>query len=211
MAKYKIEEEKAVKVPKKKMKEYIKKINGWNDEQYRKNYDIFKNKLRAYENYRRAHGAKVETQSPADILYKQAKSKERQGASYEPSLEMKRIYSFSSVSITKGKKLAQNKESLYTAKRNAIFEDTTSKQFAGFIKSVPQAKEIYDKIKDPVLREEALKDLAEALHYKKKEIEEMRKKEKENGTPADSIPYGEATGSDAVDFDVDAWIEENGI
>ena len=211
MAKYKIEEEKTVKVPKKEMKEYIKKINGWNDEQYQKKYDIFKNKLRAYENYRRAHGAKVKTQSPAEILYKQAKSKKRQGASYEPSLEMKRIYSFSAVSITKGKQLAKNKESRYTKYKNAIFEDTTHKQFEGFIKNVPQAKEIYDKVTDPVLREEALKDLAEALHYKQKEIEEMRKKAKENGTPADPIPYGQATGSDEVDFDVGEWCEAHGI
>lgn len=204
MAIYKKTKGQSEKVPATKVKDFIKKVNGWNDEQYRKHYDLFKNKLRAYESYKRSKGVKVEQQSVAEVLYKEAKAKKRQGASYEPSNEMKRIKSFSAVSITKGRKLAQ-KGGRYVQKRDEIYRATTEKQFAGLIRSVPQAQEIREKIKDPVKQEEALKALAEALHVKQSEAS------KDTGASADVIPYGEATGSDSVDFDVDAWMEENGI
>ena len=54
------------------VKNYIMKINGWTSSQYDKQYDIFKNKLRAYENYERAHGVNTKRQSPAQLLYKEA-------------------------------------------------------------------------------------------------------------------------------------------
>ena len=41
------------------VKKYIMEQNGWTSSQYDKQYDIFKNKLRAFENYERQHG--VET------------------------------------------------------------------------------------------------------------------------------------------------------
>lgn len=130
------------KIPSRQMKKLIMSVNDWTEEQYRKQYDLFKNKLRAYENFRRAHGVEVETQSPQELLYKAAKAKKREGADYEPSLAMKRIQSFSAVSITKGRKLAQDLESEYSKRRGAQFAQTTSKAFARFIEDVPKAKEI---------------------------------------------------------------------
>lgn len=130
------------KVSRKQMKKVIMSANNWNEEQYRKKYDIFKNKLRAYENFRKAHGAKVKVQSPQEILYKQAKAMKRLKGDYRPSEEMKRIQSFSAVSITKGKKLAQQMESVYTKRRGALFKGTTLFQFEDFIKKVGKAQEL---------------------------------------------------------------------
>lgn len=170
--------------------------NNWTAEQYRKQYDIFKNKLRAYESYRKAHGADVTPQSPQDLLYRQAKAIKREGAAYEPSLEMKRIQSFSAVSITKGRQLAEDLESEYTRRRGATFAATTAQAFAGFIRSVDKAQEIADMIDDPVKQEEALKALAEHVHAKQR--------------PSGEIFGGETYGSDdaAEDFDYSEWLDE---
>lgn len=176
--------------------ETIMTANKWTKDQYRKQYDIFKNKLRAYESYRKAHGAKVKEQSPLEVLYTQAKAMKREGASYEPSLEMKRIQSFSAVSITKGRRLAQDLESEYSQRRGETFASTTEKAFAGFISKVSKAQEIVDTIEDPVKREEALKALAEHVHAIQ--------------SPTGEVFGGETYGSDdaAEDFDYSEWLED---
>lgn len=174
----------------------IMSANNWTAEQYRKQYDIFKNKLRAYESYKKAHGAEVEPQSPQDVLYRQAKAMQREGAEYQPSLEMRRIQSFSAVSITKGRQLAEDFESEYSQRRAATFAATTSQAFAGFIRDVPKAQEIVDMIEDPVKQEEALKALAEHVHAKQR--------------PSGEVFGGEVYGSDdaAEDFDYSEWLED---
>lgn len=178
------------------IKQTIMRANDWTEDQYKKQYDIFKNKLRAYESYRKAHGAEVKDQSPLAVLYKQAKAKIREGAEYQPSLEMKRIQSFSAVSITKGEKLAANKDSEYSRRRGETFAATTSQAFEGFIRDVPKAKEIDETIEDPVKKEEALKALAEHIHAKQK--------------PTGEVMSGEAVGSDPAgeDFDYSEWLDE---
>ena len=185
-----------VKVSAKQKRALIMTMNNWTNEQYRKQYDIFKNKLRAYESYRKAHGAEVEPQSPQDVLYRQAKAMKREGASYEPSLEMKRIQSFSAVSITKGRRLAQDFESEYSQRHGETFASTTRQAFAGFIRDVDKAQEIIDMIEDPVKQEEALKALAEHVHAKQK--------------PTGEIYGGETYGSDdaSEDFDYSEWLED---
>lgn len=177
------------------MKKVIMTANGWTEEQYRKQYDLFKNKLRAYESFREAHGAEVEPQSPQQLLYRQAKAKLREGSEYSPSIEMQRIQAFSAVSITKGRKLAQDLESSYSMRRAATFEQATSKQFAGMIASVPKAQEIVDTIEDPVMQEEALKALAAHIHAKQ--------------TPSGEVFAGEYYGSGDAgeDFDFDEYLE----
>ena len=176
------------------VKETIMKANKWTEDQYKKQFYLFRNKLKAYENYRKAHGANVKEQSPLEVLYKQAKTKIREGENYEPSLEMKRIQSFSAVSITKGRRLAEDLESEYSRRRGTQFAATTEAAFKGFIEQVPKAQEIMDKIKDPVTREEALKDLADHVHAKQ--------------LPNGEVASGEAVGSDnaADDYDVDQWL-----
>lgn len=183
------------KVTARQKKAAIMAANNWTEEQYRKQYDIFKNKLRAYESYRRAHGAAVETQSPQEVLYRAAKAKKREGSEYTPSLEMQRIQSFSAVSITKGRRLAQDVESEYSRRRGAAFAATTARAFAGFIRDVDKAKEIVATIEDPVKQEEALKALAEHVHAKQR--------------PSGEVFGGEVYGSDeaAEDFDYSEWID----
>lgn len=184
------------KVTARQKKAAIMAANDWTEEQYRKQYDIFKNKLRAYENYRRAHGAEVETQSPQEVLYRAAKAKKREGSEYKPSLEMQRIQAFSAVSITKGKRLAEDLESEYSRRRGKTFAATTSQAFAGFIREVDKAQEIVDTIEDPVKQEEALKALAEHVHAKQR--------------PSGEVFGGEVYGSDdaAEDFDYSEWLDE---
>ena len=148
------------KISAKQKKAAIMAANDWTEEQYRKQYDIFKNKLRAYESFRRAHGAKVETQSPQDVLYRAAKAKRREGEDYKPSIEMQRIQSFSAVSITKGRKLAQDFESGYSRRRAATFGSGTIAAFKGFIEAIPKAQEI---VYGVPLTEDASSDLIEKL------------------------------------------------
>lgn len=180
------------------VKAYIMKQNGWNSTQYKKQYDIFKNKLRAYENYERASGKQVTSQSPVEVLFREAKAKARDGVNYTPSIKMQRIRSFTSVSSGKaGQKALQGH--LYRQRRASTYEDATYKQFKGLINSNDKAKAIYDIIKDPVMREKALSDYANKLHAKINEQDEVLESE--------AIPFGETYGSDEqIDFDIENYL-----
>lgn len=195
MALYKTIKGQRVKITAAEQKREIMSANGWTAEQYRKQYDLFKNKLRAYESFRRAHGVDVTPQSPQELLYKAARARKNYGAAYEPSEQMKRIQSFSAVSITKGRRLAENLESTYMKRRAATFEQSTQKSFEEFINQVPKAKEIDETITDPVKKEEALKALAEHIKAKQK--------------PTGEVFAGEAVGSDEAggDFDYGDWLD----
>ena len=179
------------------IKEYIKKANNWTDEQYRKQYDIFKNKLRAYESFRESHGASVsERQNVIDVLYKEAKAKMAHGAEYTPSMKMQQIRSFSAYSITKGREMAKNER--YQKRQSAKYEEYVNSQFEGFIRDNKQAQRIIDEIKDPVKRERALRDLADKV----KAVQDEQGKVEAN----EAQPYsGEAMGYAEVDFDIDAY------
>lgn len=181
------------------VKKYIMKVNNWTSSQYDKQYDIFKNKLRAFENYERAHGVSTPKQSPSQLLYREAKTKAREGSNYTPSIKMKRIRSFTSVSSGKaGQKALQGRR--YQARRAQLYEEATNKQFQELIDKNPMAKEIAERIKDPVKREQALADYANKLHAK---IDEKGRAQ-EN----EAIPYGETYGSDEViDFDFDKYLD----
>lgn len=196
---YKMVKGQRVEMTSREVKAYIMKQNGWTSSQYDKQYDIFKNKLRAYENYERAHGVTSKRQSPTQLLYKEAKAKAREGANYTPSIKMRRIKSFTSVSSGKaGQKALQGQR--YQARRAQLYEEATSKQFKGLIDNNPTAKEIAKRIKDPVKREQALADYANKIHAK---IDEEGKAQ-EN----EAIPFGETIGSDdQVDFDIEAYLD----
>ena len=189
------------KISAKQKKAAIMAANDWTEEEYKKQYDLFKNKLRAYESYKGARlglsrqEIDATRQSPQELLYRAAKAKRREGAAYRPSLEMQRIQSFSAVSITKGRKLAEDLTSEYSRRRGEAFARTTAAAFAGFIRDVPKAQEIVAEIEDPVKREEALKALAEHIHAKQK--------------PSGEVFAGEVYGSDDAgeDFDYSPWLE----
>lgn len=181
------------------VKAYIMKVNGWTADEYRKKYDIFKNKLKAYESFERSRGVKVEAQSPVELLYKQAKAKQREGSDYKPSQQMQRINEFSAVSITKGRQLAQSNER-YQRKVEERYNAFIEKRFGGLIEKNAQAQEIAEKIKDPVKREKALADFADKLH--------ARMDESKKTADDEAIPSGETAGSPdtQIDFDIEQYL-----
>ena len=201
---YKTEKGQRVELSSREVKAYIMKQNNWTSRQYDKQYDIFKNKLRAYENYERAHGITSQRQSPTQLLYKEAKTKAREGAEYRPSFKMQRIRSFTSVSSGKaGQKALQGAR--YQARRTKLYEDTLNKRFEGFIRDNATAREIAEKIKDPVKREKALSDYANKVNEKIAEYEKEVKKQKETGgIPADREVFG---SDDVVDFDISEYLD----
>lgn len=197
-----------VKIKRNEIKETIKKANGWDDETYKKKYDLFKNKLRAYESFINASDPKgsQKKQSPIEILYKQAKAKERakaSGEAYEPSLEMKRIESFSALSITKGRQAVKSES--YMKRYGKKYADYTARQFEGYLKANPSAKAMYDELKakgaTPAQIERALSDHANKNYARRKHNGEV-----EGGSVATQA--GESVGSpDAVDYYIDDYLQ----
>lgn len=182
-----------VKVKPSEVKATIMKANNWTADQYKKQYDIFKNKLRAFE----AFEGTGQRQSAVELLYKQARAKIREGAEYQPSIKMQRINAFTSVSSGKASKLLENQ--MYKSRREATYSNATYKQFEGLIAKNAKAKEIYDTIKDPVQREKALTDYANKLHAKLDEEGKTQENE--------AIPYGETFGSDnTIEFDYNEYM-----
>ena len=186
------------------VKAEIMRINNWTAEQYKKQYDIFKNKLRAFEGFERNAGATVETQSARDLLYKEARAKQRFGTNYQPSIKMQRIREFTSISSGKAlEKALQSKK--YTTAREMKYSARTYQQFEGLIKHNDKAREIWNNVSDPVMREKALTDYANMINAK---LDEQNKKAKEEaegtGIP---ILQGEVFGSDdSLDFDYSAYM-----
>ena len=195
---YKMVKGQRVKMTNKEVKAYIMKQNKWTSDQYNKQYDILRNKLRSYEAYEKASGRDIKAQSVQGLLFKEAKAKKRLGSEYKPSIKMQRIRQFTSVSSgKKGQKSLQGKK--YMERRAATYEDATYKQFKGLIENNPQAKLIYDSIKNPSKREEALSDFANKLKAKINEQDEVIETE--------AIPFGETYGSsDVIDFDIDDYL-----
>lgn len=195
---YKYQNGQRVKMTNREVKSYIMKVNGWTTEQYNKQYDILRNKVRSYEAYERASGRTTQTQSVQSLLFKEAKAKKRMGAEYTPSIKMQRIKSFTSVSSGKaGQKALTGKR--YRQKRAKTYEDATYKQFKGLINSNKQARYIYESISDPVKREQAMTAYANQLGAKINEQDEVIENE--------AIPYGETFGSnDEIDFDIDSYL-----
>lgn len=196
---YKYQNGQRVKMTSKEVKTYIMKINGWTTEQYNKQYDILRNKVRAYEAYERASGRQVNAQSVQAIMFKEAKAKQRQGRDYQPSIKMQRIKSFTSISSGKaGQRALQSKR--YIQKRTKTYEDATYKQFKGIIENNKQARAIYDAISNPVTREKALTAYANKMHAKINEQDEVNENE--------AIPFGETYGStDEIDFDISDYLD----
>lgn len=190
-----------VKVSSHKQKAEIMRINKWSAKEYKRQYDLFKNKLRAYESFRRFKGAEVQKQSASELLYKQAKAKEtarKAGERYKPSIAMKRINAMPAISSGKaGQKALQGK--IYISRREEYFKKGTKAKFKGFIKHNELAKEMVKNIKDPIKLEEALSAYAEKIHAKEDEQERIQE--------ASAVPYSLNAGSpDDVDFDYSEYL-----
>ena len=181
----------------KEVKQTIMKANNWTDKEYRKKYDILKNKLRHYESYRASLGVKEQPQSVVELLYRQAKSKERYGSNYEPSKKMKQIESFSAVSITKGRQAVKRAENI--ERENARYKLYIEERFKNLIEQNQTAREVMEaftdsegRISNPIMLEKALSDLADKIHELEKTGNEIN---------------GETYGSDTpIDFNIDKYL-----
>lgn len=200
------------------VKAYIMKANGWTSDQYRKQYDLFKNKLRAYESYKQAQGGEVKQQSVVSVLFKEAKAKRQYGADYTPSRKMQQIQSFKAYSITKGRQLATTeaynvreakKYGEYISGRFGNYDPKDPSKNDGFIGANKGAQAIVDafmkksqesgKPVNYAKMEDALSDYADRVHAKVNEQDKV-----EDGQ---AIPSGETYGSDIQDdFDVSAYL-----
>lgn len=196
------------KVTARQMKRTIMSANDWNEDQYRKQYDLFKNKLRFYENLQRSRGLKVDVQSPQEVLYAVAKAKQHYGSAYEPSQEMQQILSVSAHSITKGKRIASSTES--AAYKKAVSR-IVNIRFSGFVDYYDKAKEIVRRISDPAKQEKALSDFANWLH------EKYPRSGKDKGAPKKGeggFKSGETYGSDVpndTDFNIEDYIDDEDL
>ena len=131
-----------VTISSKEMKSTIAKAYGISLEAVDKKYYLFRNRLRAYESFKRESGVEVTTQSPLNLMYKQAKSMLRHGADYKPSNEFEAINTFSAVSISKGERLAKATESRYYKKHQAEIGSLALAHFDKFINAHTNAKEL---------------------------------------------------------------------
>lgn len=177
-------------------KKFIMKMNKWDERTYEKQYDLLRNKVRTLERFETSHGVDVKKQSTLDILYKEAKAKEREGDDYTPSLAMQRLRGMAS--RTSGESGAYKR----ATKVESTYASYTLKQFSGLIDKIPQAKEIAEQIKDPVKLEKALSDFANKRH----DIIEDEKGER--SVKNDGAKYSETTGSPdvIVDFDISKYL-----
>ena len=200
------------------VKAYIMKANGWTSDQYRKQYDIFKNKLRAYESYKQAQGGQVKQQSVVSVMFKEAKAMRQYGANYTPSRKMEQIKGFSAYSITKGRKLAttdayQEKQAekygQYISGRFGNYDPKDPSKNDGFIGANKGAQAIVaafmkkaqesGKPINYAKMEDALSAYADKVHAK---VDEQDKVE-----DGQAIPSGETYGSDIQDdFDVTEYL-----
>lgn len=181
------------------VKSEIMRIRGWDTTEYQRQYDILRNKLRAYEAFQRSVGEEVNTNSPLKFLYGEAKSIERYKGDYHPSAYVSAVRATTSVSS--GKALQKAIASpISRAVQGAKIGQQIDYYFANFIRDVPKAQEIMEKIKDPLKQMAALKALAKELHARE---------DKENRTIASNpdMPFGQTSGSTApIDFDLSPWL-----
>lgn len=216
---HKIQEHVKVKMTSSEVKSYIMRVNNWTSEQYRKQYDLTKNKLRAYESYKSAQGGKVEQQSTVELLFKEARSKQLYGPNYTPSAKMRQIQSFSAYSITKGRQLAtqdryvkrvSKKYASYISTRFGSYDPVNPKNSTGFIGSNKGAQAIVKAFIDRanenntdvnyVKLEEALSAYANKVHAR---INEKDEEEENSAIPVSSETYG---SDDIVDFDYSIYL-----
>lgn len=169
------------------------RIRGWSESEYNKQRYLLKNKLRALETLEGRPAS--EKQSPSELLYLQALSMQRAkriGEPYEPSFAMKRLQSMPAVGNVERYKKQLERES-YREKALSIYGTATLNRFAGLINKDKKAREIAEKITDPVKREKALIAYANARHVA---IDAKRKAQ-----ASEAIPMGETFGSESIEFD----------
>ena len=207
-----IKDDKAVQVPltSREMKSTIAKAYGISLADVDKKYYLFRNRLRAYESFKRESGYDVKPQSPLNVMYKQARDMIKHGADYKPSREFQAINQFSAVSITKGEQLAKATGSRYYRKHQTELGNLALKNYDKFISAHKSAQELVQAYKEGKITgvnlQEALGQMAKDV---KASIKEMRIK---GGTFAGSSPAsGEAEIPSAEDYIRNANAEDESL
>ena len=196
-----IKDDKAVQVKLKsrEMKSTIAQAYGISIADVDKKYYLFRNRLRAYESFKRESGYEVKPQSPLNVMYKQAREMIKHGADYKPSREFQAINQFSAVSITKGEQLAKATGSRYYKKHQTGLGNLALKNYDKFISAHKSAKDLVQAYKEGKITgvnlQEALGQMSKDV---KASIKEMRIK---GGTFAGSSPAsGEAEIPSAEEY-----------
>lgn len=159
------------------MKSTIAKAYGISIADVDKKYYLFRNRLRAYESFKRESGYDVKPQSPLNVMYKQARDMIKNGADYKPSREFQAINQFSAVSITKGEQLAKATGTRYYRKHQTELGNLALKNYDKFISAHKSAKELVQAYKEGKITgvnlQEALGQMAKDV---KASLKEMRRK-----------------------------------
>lgn len=207
-----IKDDKAVQVPltSREMKSTIAKAYGISIADVDKKYYLFRNRLRAYESFKRESGYDVKPQSPLNVMYKQARDMLKHGSDYKPSREFQAINQFSAVSITKGEQLAKATGSRYHRKHQTGLANLALKNYDKFISAHKSAKDLVQAYKEGKITgvnlQEALGQMAKDV---KASIKEMRIK---GGTFAGSSPAsGEAEIPSAEDYIRSANVDDESL
>lgn len=189
------------------VKAFIMKVNKWTPEEYRKNYDIFKNKLRAYEAVQEAGGYNVKKQSVVDVLYYEAKAKQANGKNYKPSKAMQKIRSMSAYSITKGRKLAKEERYQQKQYKQLITKDfgkKNDKDKRGFMywvfhSETPLAKKLKKVVKegtDSVKVHQLLSKVATEIEKEQRRMKKAAEGDQQIGTDVAAV----------MDFDIAPYL-----
>lgn len=143
------------------VKSFIMQQRGWTSEEYQKQYDKLRNRVRNLESYQRAQGVSVPKQNVSAILYREAKAMKTYGSRYTPSQEIERLRGFTSVSTGRFK-AASVSPKLEQAQKTYV-----EARFAGLMTANSAAHEIYERLRnEPAKAEKALAEFASRIHAK---------------------------------------------
>lgn len=191
MAIFKVVKGKKVEMSASEVKSKIMQMKGWSELEYKRQYNLLRNRTRNYEKFSRESGGKEEHQNIQHMIYFEAKREKQKD--YTPSIKMQMIKSFSAQSTSKSFSPRTR------AKMENAYENAVNRRFAGLISKNEKAREIAEKITNPVARDRALADFANTLHLKMKKSGEAESKS--------AIPYGQKIGStESFDFDYSAYL-----
>ena len=143
------------------VKSFIMQQRGWTSQEYQKEYDKLRNRVRNLESYQRAQGVSVPKQNVSAILYREAKAMKTYGARYTPSQEIERLRSFTSVST------GRFKASVVSERLTQSQKTYVEARFAGLMSANSAAHEIYERLRnEPAKAEKALTEFANRIHAK---------------------------------------------
>lgn len=175
------------------VKAEIIRINGWSEAQYNANRKQLTKRINTYNAVVRSNGGDTETRTAVQMLYQEAKAKQRYGANYTPSDKTDLIHSLSATSGNR-----RGTKALETAKSK--IGSYVNNRFSTLINANPKARQIYEALKDnPTKLEKALSDFANDMH-----IAIKRQKE---ATANQAIPFSsQSYGSTDYDVDISSYL-----